>query len=63
MRTVGSFIPAVPMNVIELTGHLREVGRAEQAGHQADAVEHDARGPAAVDDVLERRLAALAAGP
>ena len=40
----------------------RQVGQvagAELAGQQADAVEHDARRAAAVDDVLEGRLARL----
>ena len=39
-------------------GESRQVAGAERARDQADAVEHDARGAAAVDDVLQRRLAA-----
>src|SRR5262249_49933189 len=38
---------------------LRQIGCAELAGQQANAVYHDTRGTAAVDHVLERRLAAL----
>ena len=39
-------------------GHIGQVARAERAGEQRDAVEHDAAGARPVDDVLERRLAA-----
>ena len=45
----------------ELGGDRRQVGRAQQAGEQADAVEHDAGGAGAVDGVLERRFARAAA--
>ncbi len=38
-------------------GDRGQMGRAQQAGQQADAVEHDAGGAGAVDRVLERRFA------
>ena len=44
----------------QLVGHRRQVARAEHAGQQADAVEHDAGRARAVDRVFQRRLAALA---
>ncbi len=45
----------------ELRGDRRQVGRAQQARQQADAVEHHARGPGPVDGVLQCRLARPAA--
>ena len=45
----------------QLGGDRRQVGRAQQAGQQADAVEHDAGGAGAVDGVLQRRFAGSAA--
>ena len=41
--------------------HGGQMHRAEHAGQEADAVEHDARRAGAVDGVFERRFAALAA--
>ena len=38
---------------------IGQVAGAESSGEQADAVEHDAGGAAAIDDVLECGLAAL----
>ena len=43
-----------------LVSQGRDRGSAESAGQQANAVQHDARGSAAVDDVLQRGLARLA---
>ncbi len=59
-RSIGP-TAAVASNVGQPRGHRRQVGRAEHAGQQADAVEHDARRAGAVDGVLQRRLAARAA--
>ena len=42
-------------------GHGRQMHRAQHAGQQADAVEHDAGRARAVHGIFERRLAALTA--
>ena len=47
--------------VHQTDGDIGQVGGAEASGQQADAVEHDAGRAAAVDDVLQGRLAGLPA--
>ena len=52
---------AVFEELAEMAGHRGQLDRAEGAGQEADAVEHDGGGGGPEDGVFQRRFAALAA--